>query len=89
MTKMELREIINEVMLDRNIDSIRDALMTVMEKAESSESFTDKGLIKIELRGSNELTCVYPWFDGAKYVVIDPLAKTDTGLYGEYWYAGE
>lgn len=86
MTKTELREIINEVMLDRNIDSIRDALMTVMEKAESSESFADNGAIKIELRGNNELSCVCPWFDGAKYVVIDPMAKIDTGLYGEYWY---
>jgi hypothetical protein len=42
--------------------------------------------IRLKLRGKNPLYCTAPYFDGAKYIIIDLNEKIDTGEYGSFWY---
>ena len=84
MKKSEVLKIIDEVMNNREIDSIRNAILAIRDKV--IELSDDQDVTKIKLRENNELCCTGPWFDGAQYVVIDQMEKIDTGLYGAYWY---
>lgn len=92
MKKAEVLKIIDEVMNNREIDSIRNAILAIRDKViEYDDELDNIGLCllkphKITLRGNNELCEVSPWFDGAKYVVIDPMEKIDTGIYGSIRY---
>ena len=83
MRKEEVLKIIDEVMNNREIDSIRNAILAIRDKV---IELPENGIVKLELRGNNKLCCTYPYFEGAKYVCIDPLEKIDTGLYGSIWY---
>ena len=87
MKKAEVLNIIDEVMNNREIDSIRNAILAIRDKVIELEDDTEsESFAKLKLRGNNELFTVSPYFDGAKYVCIDTYAKVDTGLYGEIWY---
>ncbi len=86
MKKSEVLNIIDEVMNNREIDSIRNAILAIRDKVIALEDNESECFAKLELRGNNEIFTVGQHFDGAKYVCIDTYAKVDTGLYGEMWY---
>ena len=90
MKKSEVLEIIDEVMNNREIDSIRNAILAIRDKVieldDENDDWKKDYVAKLKLRGNNELFTVSPYFDGAEYVCIDTCAKVDTGLYGEIWY---
>lgn len=95
MTKNEVLKIIDEVMNNREIDSIRNAILAIRDKVNDypeyskvSKEVTDLGehYAKLKLRGHNNLHCTSPFFPEAKYVCIDTAEKIDTGLYGAYWF---
>ena len=95
MTKTEVLKIIDEVMNNREIDSIRNAILAIRDKVIDFDEATnivtldESKPIWLELRGNNRLCEASPWFDGARYVCIDPWEKIDTGLYGCIHYAKE
>lgn len=84
MKKEEVLNIIDEVMNNREIDSIRNAILAIRDKV--IELPDEHPTAKLELRGDNKLYCTFPWFEGAKYICIDTCEKIDTGIYGAYWY---
>ena len=84
MQKAEVLRIIDGVMNNREIDSIRNAILAIRDQV--IEYPEDEYSVRLELRSDNELCCATPYFDGARYIVIDTLAKVDTGEYGMYWY---
>ena len=88
MEKDQVLKIIDDVMNNREIDSIRNAILAIRDKVlELPDDDWTKGYVtKLKLRGNNELCVCQPWFDGAKYVCIDTLAKIDSGIYGTMWY---
>ena len=89
MDKSDVLVIIDEVMNNREIDSIRNAILAIRDKI---LDFKDDGakdpfkVTRLRLRGDNPLCVSSPYFAGAKYVCIDTMAKIDTGIYGEMWY---
>lgn len=85
MTKNEVLKIIDEVMNNREIDSIRNAILAIRDKV---IDYPDIGeyYAKLKLRGHNDLYCTSPFFPEAKYVCIDTAEKIDTGEYGAYWF---
>ena len=90
MKKDEVLKIIDEVMYDKNVDSMRNAVLSIREKVlqfkDPDDDFMKDYYARLRLRGNNDLCCSVPYFEGAKYVVIDTAAKIDTGIYGTYWY---
>lgn len=93
MEKEKVLEIIDEVVNNREIDSIRNAILAIKDKVieakDESDDWTKDYVARLKLRGDAPLTCAnctQPYFDGAKYICIDTLAKIDTGIYGAYWY---
>ena len=89
MKKSEVLAVIDEVMNNREIDSIRNAILAIRDKVielDDGDDWKKDYYAKLKLRGNNPLYTVSPHFDGAKYVCIDTMAKVDTGLYGEIWY---
>jgi len=88
MRKDEVLKIIDEVMNNREIDSIRNAILAIRDKvieADEDNVYTANCIYKIRLRGGHP--CVtFPYFDKAKYICIDPCEKIDTGRYGAIWY---
>ena len=88
MNKSEVIQIIDNVMNDRNIDSIRDALLTIRDKvlALEDDDFDRDYYARLKLRGNNPLNCSIPYFPGAQYIEIDTFEKIDTGIYGDYRY---
>ena len=91
LIKSEVIAVIDEVMNNREIDSIRDAILAIRDKViELREPIVVElprgGFAKLRLRGNDELCVTSPHFDGAKYVCIDTLEKVDTGAYGTIWY---
>jgi len=87
MKKSEVINIIDEVMNNREIDSIRNAILAIRDKViELEDDKKSVNFAKLELRGDNELFTVSPYFEGAKYVCIDTYEKIDTGEYGAIWY---
>ena len=89
MKKSEVLKIIDEVMNNREIDSIRNAILAirdkVIESADEEDDWTKDYCAKLILRGK-EIHVVGEYFEGAKYLCIDTAAKLDTGMYGEMWY---
>ncbi len=88
MRKNDVIKIIDEVMNNREIDSIRNAILAIRDKVIdfNDNDWTKEYRAKLRLRRSNELCCTTPYFEGATHVVIDTSEKIDTGLYGCYWY---
>lgn len=88
--KNEVLQIIDEVMNNREIDSIRNAILAIRDKVKELPDDGDDWMkdytARLKLRGENPVQCVMPYFEGAKYFVIDTAAKCDTDLYGECWY---
>lgn len=88
MQKSEVLKIIDEVMNNREIDSIRNAILAIRDKvieAPDISEFESEYTAKLPLRGG-EISFVGAYFEGAKYICIDTAAKVDTGIYGEIWY---
>lgn len=90
-------KIIDEVMNNREIDSIRNAILAIRDKVVDLEGINvvdlegiEEGpiipIIKLPLRGKNPLYCVEPYYEGATKVCIDVNGKLDTGIYGSLWY---
>lgn len=90
MKKEEVLSIIDEVMNNREIDSIRNAILAIRDKVielpDDEDDWMKDYTARLSLRGNNPLRCYGDYFDGAKYVVIDTIAKNDTRDYGAYWY---
>lgn len=90
MKKEDVLKIIDEVMNNREIDSIRNAILAIRDKVlkmpSDEDDWTKEYCATLKLRGDNELRCYMPYFDGAKYIVIDTLIKNDSHDYGGYWY---
>lgn len=92
MKKEEVLRIVDEVMNNREIDSIRNAILAIRDKVlelPEGEDWTREYCAKLKLRGNNPLACYGDYYDGAKYINIDTLAKNDTNDYGGYWYSDE
>lgn len=90
MEKADVIKIIDDVMNNREIDSIRNAILAIRDKVleikEPEDNWNKEYYAKLKLRGNNALCNSIPFFEGAKYVCIDTTSKIDTGYYGEYWY---
>lgn len=94
VNKNDVLEIIDDVMNNREIDSIRNAILAIRDKViemgdVGNVNLLGEGYAKLALRGNNELCVAQPWFDGAKYVVVDTCEKIDTGLYGCIHYTDD
>ena len=91
MCKEDVLKIIDEVMNNREIDSIRNAILAIRDKilmfdeSATHELVNMMHIYKIPLRGG-EPCITSPYFDGAKYICIDPCEKDDTAKYGAIWY---
>ena len=86
MKKSEVINIIDEVMNNREIDSIRNAILAIRDKVIEFDDNESEYTAKLKLRGNNALFVTSPYFNGAEYVCIDTCTKIDTGEYGEIWY---
>lgn len=83
MEKQEVIKVIDEVMNNREIDSIRDAILAIRDKVLAIDDYPYHA--RLRLRSDNGLLLA-PYFEGAKYVVIDTSEKVDTGIYGTLYY---
>ena len=83
--KNNVLRIIDSVMNNREIDSIRNAILAIRDQVKEMPDEDDEYYAKLKLR-CNEPLGHAEWFDGAEYVVIDTAMKFDTGSYGAYWY---
>lgn len=88
MKKQEVLNIIDEVMNNREIDSIRNAILAIRDKVIEfdDDDWTKDHVARLKLRGDNPLYCCCDYFEGAEYICIDTTEKIDTGIYGAYWY---
>ena len=88
MKKTDVLTVIDDVMNNREIDSIRDAILAIRDKVMDmpDDDFMADYTARLVLRGDNPLRCYGDYFDGAKWIVIDTTAKNDTRDYGAYWY---
>ncbi len=99
MKKSDVLQIIDEVMNNREIDSIRNAILAIRDKVielkdddyeDNLFGFKKTYAAKIPLRGNNRIDCIgADWYEGAKYLYVDSCYKIDTGIYGGYWYGEE
>ena len=85
MKKSDILSIIDEVMNNREIDSIRNAILAIRDKVKDCPD-EESGIVRLPLRGDNELECITPFKGGDRYVYIDTMYKIDTGIYGAIWY---
>ena len=85
MKKSEVLKIIDEVMSNREIDSIRNAILAIRDKVIDYDDWNEEYYARLKLRG-NGISCIEQPFEGAKYVCIDTCEKIDTGEYGRLWY---
>ena len=89
LEKKEVLRIIDEVMNNREISSIRNAILAVRDKViemPEIDVWYRESIARIRLRGDNPLRCYGEYFEGAKYININALQKNDTRDYGGYWY---
>jgi hypothetical protein len=86
MKKEDVLKIIDEVMNNREIDSIRNAILAIRDKVIDYDDWTDNYTATLILRGKNPLRCYGDYFEGATKICIDTTAKNDTRDYGGYWY---
>lgn len=95
MKKEDILKIIDEVMNNREIDSIRNAILAIRDKviafkdedtAFSTIVLEDWHTYKIPLRSHSEIQFTGGYFEGANYLCVDACAKRDTREYGDMWY---
>lgn len=95
MKKDDILKIIDEVMNNREIDSIRNAILAIRDKVIAFEDeYTDFSTVvledwhtyKIPLRSHSEIKFTGEYFEGANYLCVDACAKRDTREYGDMWY---
>jgi hypothetical protein len=95
MKKDDILKIIDEVMNNREIDSIRNAILAIRDKVIAfKDEDTDFSTIvledwhtyKIPLRSHSEIQFTGGYFEGANYLCVDACAKRDTREYGDMWY---
>lgn len=86
MKKEAVITIIDEVMNNREIDSIRNAILAIRDKVIAYDDWRDNYVATLTLRGENPLRCYGDYFKGATKICIDTTAKNDTRDYGGYWY---
>lgn len=86
ITKNSVLNIIDAVMNNREIDSIRNAILAIRDEVLKLEDEPIDGVKIIKLRGNNELCQTTPWFPAATHVKIDVNEKIDTGNYGSIEY---
>lgn len=89
--------IIDSVMNNREIDSIRNAILAIrdqvvdMKCVKCADAFEpiETDYAKLRIRDNNP-PCLFGngWYDGAEYIVVDMNYKLDSHLYGAYWYIG-
>ena len=95
--KQSVLNIIDSVMNNREIDSIRNAILAIRDQVVDMKDDgatvpkffepIETDYAKLEIRGNNPPCQIDEgWFDGAKYLVIDMTYKIDTDVYGAYWY---
>lgn len=89
MKKSEVLKIIDEVMNNREIDSIRNAILAIRDKVKELPD-DDKYCATLRLRSTdNEPCCISEYYSGARFIHIDTSYKIDTGIYGAYWFSDE
>lgn len=86
MRKDEVLKIIDEVMNNREINSIRNAILAIRDKVVEYDEYLDNHVTTLTLRGNNPLRSYGDYFEGATKICIDTFAKNDTHDYGAYWY---
>lgn len=86
--------IIDSVMNNREIDSIRNAILAIRDQVvdmKCADAFEpiETDYAKLRIRDNNP-PCLFGdgWYDGAEYLVVDMNYKLDSHLYGAYWYIG-
>jgi len=84
MTKAQVLNVIDEVMNNREIDSIRNAILAIRDKVIDLPDNEDA--VTLKLRGDNPLYETISWREGCKYVRINTFEKLDTGIYGTIEY---
>lgn len=95
--KQSVLNIIDSVMNNREIDSIRNAILAIRDQVVDMKDYDvtvqefcepiETSYAKLKIRGNNPPHQVDEgWYDGAKYLVMDMGYKIDTGVYGAYWY---
>ncbi len=84
MRKADVIKAIDEVMNNREIDSIRNAILAIRDKVSEMDD-VHVSVARLPLRGK-EINCIGEYFEGADYLVVDTFYKIDTGIYGAYWY---
>ena len=93
MKKDNVLKIIDEVMNNREIDSIRDAILAIRDKVielpDDEDDWMKDYVADLKLRGDCPLNVTIPYFNGANRVRIDTCAKLDTRIYGEIQYYKE
>ena len=93
MKKEEVLSIIDEVMNNREIDSIRNAILAIRDKVlempDDNDEWEKDYVADLKLRGDCPLNVTIPYFNGANRVRIDTCAKLDTRIYGEIQYYKE
>jgi len=85
MKKDEVLKAIDEVMNNREIDSIRNAILAIRDKVLEMEDDSDHYAV-LKLRGDNEPYVTIPFAKGDTHMIIDTWAKMDDGEYGEIMY---
>lgn len=88
MKKEEVLKIIDEVMNNREIDSIRNAVLAIRDKIieyPDIDEYLNDYTARLKLRGG-EISQTGEYFEGAKYLCVDTSMKIDSGIYGGYWY---
>jgi len=93
MKKDNVLKIIDEVMNNREIDSIRNAILAIRDKVlempDDNDEWEKDYVADLKLRGDCPLNVTIPYFNGANRVRIDTCAKLDTRIYGEIQYYKE
>ena len=98
MTKDKVLQIIDSVMNNREIDSIRNAILAirdqVMDLPDDDRAYDDDRVYTVlALRKTcsflPEMGIDCSLRDESRYALIDTCYKIDTGLYGAIWYVNE
>lgn len=88
IAKEDVLGIINTVMIDKNIKSIRDAILAIRHGVLTIPDNNYLGFepVTLRLRGNNGLCEIKPHFADAEFVRIRTWDKVDTGIYGTIEY---
>ena len=90
MRKETVLKIIDETMNNREIDSIRNAILAIRDKVlelddtENPLIIDDAIIVKVKLRGNHIAS--FGNQETGEYLCIDAHVKVDTGEYGAIWY---